>query len=187
MVGGGLGARPMQNDFRFSLLENGLDFLESSLDYLSAASSNQHSSKSTKTPKVMPHEQKRNLKYALLHLSSSIELIFKERLHQEHWSLVFRDVSKANKEAYDSGDFQSVTFQEAQDRLISICEIEFTQKQLRDLKKLRDRRNKIEHFGVIDSLLAVQVSVSEMVSYLVDFVETAFEQESLKKEESKIA
>ena len=114
-------------------------------------------------------------------------LSLKERLHQEHWSLVFKDVSKAGKEAYDSGDFQSVTFQEAQDRLISICEIEFTQGQLRDLKNLRGRRNKIEHFGVVDSLLAVQASVSQMVSFLVDFVETAFEQEILKKEESKIA
>lgn|ERR1017187_2903694 len=174
----------MAADFHFSLLENGLDFLLSSLEHLTAASAY------PKTPveKIrQAADQKRHLKYALIHLCSSIELIFKERLRQEHWTLVFKDISKASRDAYDSGDFQSVTFQEAQDRLVGICEIEFTQNQRRDLKNLRDRRNKVEHFGAVDSLLAVQASVSKMVSFLVDFVEEAFEQESLEEEESLIA
>ena len=176
----------MRNDFHFSLLENGLDFLISSLGHLTAASV-YPISKSTKMLTDKPPEQKRHLKYALLHLSSSIELIFKERLRQEHWSLVFKEIARAKSHAYDSGDFQSVTFQEAQDRLISICEIEFTQKQRRNLKNLRDRRNRVEHFGAVDSVPAVQSSVSQMVSFLVDFIETAFEQESLEKEEDMIA
>src|SRR5437879_4034365 len=174
----------MPNDFHFSLLENGLDFLISSLEHLTDASAGP-TSKSPNTLTTKP-EQKRHLKYALLHLCASIELIFKERLRQEHWSLSFKDVSKSNRDAYDSGDFQSVTFQEAQDRLISICEVEFTQKQQRDLKNLRDRRNKVEHFSAVDSLPAVQSSISQMVSFLVDFVETAFDQESLEEEEGMI-
>jgi hypothetical protein len=108
-------------------------------------------------------------------------------LRQEHWSLVFKDTSKANRNAYDSGDFLSVTFQEAQDRLIGICEIEFTEKQQRDHKNLRDRRNKVEHFDAVDSLLAVQSSVSLMVSFLVDFVDAAFEQDSLEDGKHLIA
>lgn len=174
----------MASDFHFSLLENGLDFLLSSLEHLTAASIYPN----TPAEKIrQATDQKRHLKYALLHLCSSIELIFKERLRQEHWTLVFKDISKARRHAYDSGDFQSVTFQEAQDRLVGICEIEFTQNQLRDLKSRRERRNKVEHFGAVDSLLAVQASVSKMVSFLVDFVEEAFEQESLEEEEFLIA
>jgi hypothetical protein len=177
----------MAADFKFSLLENGLDFLLSSLRHLTAASAPPASLQTTGGKILQTADQKRDLKYALLHLCSSIELVFKERLRQEHWSLVFKDISKASREAYDLGDFQSVTFQEAQDRLVGICEIEFTQSQLRDLKNLRDRRNKVEHFGAVDSLPAVQASVSKMVTFLVDFVEEAFEQESLEEEEALIA
>jgi hypothetical protein len=173
----------MASDFHFSLLENGLDFLISSLEHLTDASA--YPKTPLETLRQAPN-QKRHLKYALLHLCSSIELIFKERLRQEHWSLVFKDIAKANRNAYDSGDFQSVTFQEAQDRLVSICEIEFTQKQLTDLRNLRDRRNKIEHFSAVDSLPAVQSGVSKMVSFLVDFVERAFDHESLDEEEALI-
>ena len=86
----------MESEFKFSLLENGLDFLLSSLEHLTAASA----IPSSKVNEVVQAvEQKRHLKCALLHLCSSIELIFKERLRQEHWSLVFKDVSKASRAA----------------------------------------------------------------------------------------
>jgi hypothetical protein len=174
----------MESQFKYSLLENGLDFLLSSLEHLTAASA---MPPSKVNHVVQSANQKRHLKYALLHLSSSIELIFKERLRREHWSLVFRDVSKASRSEYDSGDFQSVTFREAQDRLIGICEVEFNDKQQRELNNLRERRNKIEHFGTVDSLPAVQAIVSKMVSFIVDFVEEEFEQGDLQDEEGLIA
>jgi ribosomal protein L32 len=162
------GVAPMHSSFHFSLLENGLDFLLSSLEHLTQASGR--------------GDQKRSLKYALLHLCSGIELIFKERLRQEHWSLVFKDVNKADKQAYEAGDFPSVTFQEAQDRLTGICGIEISDKQHRQLKNLRDRRNQLEHFGALDSRPAVMASVSSMVSFVIDFVESAFEPKQLAEE-----
>ncbi len=85
-----------------SLLENGLDFLISSLNHLTSASG-RPGSKTAITIDPSELEQKRRLKYALLHLCASIELIFKERLRQEHWSLVFKEISKANRTAYDAG------------------------------------------------------------------------------------
>jgi hypothetical protein len=98
----------MESDFRYSLLENGLDFVLSSLEHLTAASA------FTATP---PHakqlQQKRHLKYALLHLCSGIELIFKERLRQEDWQLIFNNVEEADEKVYESGDFKSVYFNDA--------------------------------------------------------------------------
>src|SRR2546426_9855541 len=55
----------------FTLLENGLDFVWSAVEHLSVATS------------------KRELKYALLHLVSGIELILKERLRREDWKPLF--------------------------------------------------------------------------------------------------
>jgi hypothetical protein len=173
----------MAADFQFSLLENGLDFLLSSLEHLTAASAPANS-KSEKL--IQSARQKRHLKYALLHLCSSIELILKERLRQEDWRLLFVDPDKADEDAYEAGDFTSINFQEVQSRLESECGITFLPKQKADLKAFRLRRNKVEHFGAVDSLLAVQSSVTQMVSFLVDFVEEAFESESLEEEEGLI-
>lgn len=151
----------------------------SALDHLTEASGQASQSRLT--------EQKRHLKYALLHLCSSIEVILKERLSHEHWSLVFKDPSKANPAFYDSGTFQSVTFQEALDRLVGICEITFTQREERSLRALRDRRNRLEHFGAVDSLPAVQSSVSEMVGFLIDFVERTFQPDTLGEQQELIS
>lgn len=170
----------MDDDFRFSPLENGLDFLLSSLEHLSFASS------MTPAPGDLTQlrVQKRHLKYALLHLCSGIEVVFKVRLRQEHWSLVFKNVNKADRDAQEEADFESVSFQEAQDRLVGICQVELSEEQRKALKNLRDRRNKLEHFGAVDSLLAVTANVSTMVSFLLDFIESAFDAGSLHEEQA---
>jgi hypothetical protein len=174
-------------DFQFSLLENGLDFVLSSLEHLTAASAQPGASTSNIGVAATPQGQKRHLKYALIHLCSGIELIFKERLRQEDWQLVFQDPQKADEQAYASGDFKSVNFKEAQERLEEDCAVELTIKQKADLKSFRDRRNKIEHFGAVDSLLAVQASITQMVNFLLDFVEEAFEEDGLEDEEALLS
>jgi hypothetical protein len=104
-------------DFHYTLLENGLDFVRSSLEHLTAASA-------TSTPDN--ESQKRHLKYALIHLCSGIELVFKQRLRQDDWQLVFQEQDRATEAAYQSGDFKSVYFNTAQDRLEEECGVEFT-------------------------------------------------------------
>jgi hypothetical protein len=175
----------MHGDFRFSPLENGLDFLLSSLEHLTNASS--LASQESALNANEKWQQKRHLKYALLHLCSSIELLFKVRLQQEHWSLVFDDISKADKQSQDIGNFKSVIFHDLVDRLIRICNVDLSDKQKRDLTNLRDRRNRMEHFGTVDSLPAVSTSVASMVSFIVDFVEATFEPDQLAEEEILIA
>jgi hypothetical protein len=175
----------MDGEFRFSLLENGLDFLLSSLEHLTVASAaGKPGENLTGEP---ARQQKRHLKYALLHLCSSVELLFKVRLHQEHWSLVFSNVDKADKAAQDDGEFESVDFNESTERLICICKVAFSDEQLRQLKNLRKRRNQLEHFGAVDSLPAMIARVSSMVSFAIDFVEANFTPEQLLDQHALIA
>lgn len=53
-------------DIHFELLENGLDFLLSGIEYLARG------------------KEKRDIKYGVLHTVSGVELILKERLRREH-------------------------------------------------------------------------------------------------------
>jgi hypothetical protein len=171
----------MQGDFRFLPLENGLDFLLSSLEHLTAASSVAILGLFL-TPDEARH-QKRHLKYALLHLCSSIEVLFKVRLRQEHWSFVFANVNRADDEAQDEGAFESVAFHDLMDRLVRICHIDLSEEQRRLLTNLRKRRNRMEHLGTVDSLPAISASVSSMVSFTIDFVESTFKPDDLKEQQ----
>jgi hypothetical protein len=143
-------------------LENGLEFLLTALDHLSMAA-----------PEFAHHSrlfsQDRHLKYAVLAASSSMELLLKQRLIQEHWSLVFKNMKDANRKSFDDGAFASVTFDEIVDRLHGICGCKVPAQKGSPLRTLRDRRNRLEHFGIIDSFYAVSENVSAVISYLIDF------------------
>jgi hypothetical protein len=174
-------------EFHYTLLENGLDFVLSSLDYLTQASGASTDNAAAARQAKSNNDQKRYLKYALLHLCSGVELIFKERLRQENWELVFADRDEADKDEYEAGDFRSVDFKEAQRRLKQECGIKFTRRQTADLRNFRRRRNQVEHFGAEDTLLAVQSSTTQMVSFLIDFVEQAFDVDGLVEEDALLS
>jgi ribosomal protein S27E len=112
-----------------SLIENSFDYLESSIKY----------SKGT---------ENRDWKYALLNLASAIELMMKAVLEQEHWSLLFEDIKKANKDILSQGDFKSVNFETAIERIKSIVGISFSHAEERYVEKIRQKRNRITHFSV---------------------------------------
>jgi len=136
---------------RLTLLENAIDFM------LSAAEESQG-------------ETNRDLKYAILHLCNGIELLLKERLRREHWSLLFSDVDKADPVSLAAGDFTSVGFWPALNRVGKIAGLELNRKTLSLLKKIRDCRNRISHFafeGNKDQVLGV---VLRAWSWVLDFI-----------------
>src|SRR5947209_5795453 len=92
-------------ELRLSLVENALDFFHEAV----------------KDAQETDHKR---LKYAVLHSASAVELILKARLVLEHWTLVFRDPGKAELNNFKEGKFQSVDFQEAQERIERICKID---------------------------------------------------------------
>ena len=137
---------------RFSLLENGIDFVLSALEHVAGAPSN------------------RDLKYAVLHLSSGIELILKEKLIREHWTLVFDRIENASLSKFRNGDFNSVTFENCIQRLSGICGVELDGNVRKNLKNFRDRRNRMEHFQFDESVEAIKSSCSVVLVFLYDFI-----------------
>jgi len=137
---------------KFTLLENAFDFILSALAHISDDSS------------------ERDLKYAILHLSAGVELVLKERLKKEHWSLVFENVEKANRQSYESGEFQSVNVITCIDRLNGICGLSFRPEHKEALTHLRKKRNKLEHFSTVDSVDAMKSATGKVLSIILDFI-----------------
>lgn len=115
-------------EIQLDLLENGLDFISNSLDPLLKA------------------ESEHELKYSILHLHAGVELIIKEILRKEHWSLIFEKIETADKAKLQTGDFVSVNNATSLTRLRNICQIQFEPNELANLEALRKKRNIIEHF-----------------------------------------
>lgn len=140
------------SELDYSLLANGLDFIESAVGHLSG------------TPTA------RELKYATLHLSAGIELVLKERLRREHWTLVFSKPEAAKLSAYASGDFSSVRLDDTFERLENVCGIALTQDERKRLTSLRGKRNRLEHFGIRESAEAFKASSAYALSAVIDFI-----------------
>jgi len=149
------------NEIQFDLLENGLDFVLSALDT------------------IINSKNETQLKYSILHLSAGVELILKERLRNEHWSLIFENTNNANTKDLASGDFQSVNLENALIRLQNICDVTITEKEKQYLRELRKRRNRIEHFAFKEIEPAIKSLSSKVLSTIFSFITKSFDQTSL--------
>ena len=84
-----------------NLLDNGLDYIHEAVE-----------------PILIAHKQSQHSwKYSVLHIYSGIELLLKERLKREHWSLIFQDINNANLTKLEKGNFVSVYHDELVKRL----------------------------------------------------------------------
>jgi len=136
---------------KLSLLENAFDYILNAVQQLQG-----------KRP------SKRRIKYGIVHLWSGVELLIKKRLMDEHWSLIFRDINKADRKALNSGDFVSVYFDEAVTRLKNICGIDISDHN-DILKKIREDRNRLEHFGITLSKEAAVSNIVKAWNFVLDF------------------
>jgi hypothetical protein len=87
-------------------------------------------------------------KFAVLHLASSIELLLKSKLAEEHWSLVFANPDKASIDNLQTGEFQSVDIDTLLKRLKGVDRIRLSDRDTTFIKKLKSIRNKIIHFHI---------------------------------------
>jgi len=147
-------------DFNLNLLENGFDFILSSID------------------NVLSNERGLELKYSILHIAAGLELIFKEKLRQEHWSLLFDNVSSAEIKSLETGDFASVNFDTCLLRLKNICSIEVSDRDEKYLRDLRKRRNKIEHFKFVDKDVSIVSLIAKILIFIIDFIENHLDNSS---------
>jgi hypothetical protein len=135
-----------------SLLDNGIDYIYEAVE-----------------PIFKVHDNSRHSwKYSVLHLYSGIELLLKEKLRQEHWSLIFQDISGASSKKFESGDFVSVYHDDLVKRLQNISKIAINDEPI---KRLRDLRNRFEHFEVKIALNECEQIVAAALDEIIKFWE----------------
>lgn len=111
----------------------------------------------------------RMTKHALATLADGVELLLKARLEVYDWSLLFKNVDDAERAKIATGEFQSVTFDQAVKRLKQICEVEIDKKPLGILNKLRSLRNRVRHFAVNVEGKTAESLIAKTYSFAVDF------------------
>ena len=151
------------NRIRFPLLSNGLDFILEAVNRLVGATH-------------------RDYKYAVLHLSSGIELVFKERLRRVDWCQVAQRPEELTQSAYEAGNFRSVSLKECLKRLAKhgVC---LEDKEEETLLGFRNRRNPIEHFNMVDTVEAIKSSTAIVLSIVFDFIHTELDAETLDQDD----
>ena len=114
----------MDTDQLFNrLVENALDFLARSIDELRSSP-----------------------KYSVIHFHAAIEIFLKARLMADHWSLVVTKRQEPDWEKFVLGDFQSVSLDEAAQKLKKAVRSGLTDHELRAFRDVTKHRNKMVHF-----------------------------------------
>jgi|GEM_PF-3112687 len=138
---------------RFEPLENGLDYLVSAANLLAGQAN------------------ARDLKYAILHLAAGIEVLLKARLQREHWTLILANVDSATPAKYESGEFQSISSETALRRLRDIAGIQIGDADFARVRAILEKRNRLQHHGLIDSTEAVSSVAAQALDFLLTFVD----------------
>lgn len=130
-----------------------LNFLESSVDYLSKTQCNSS-----------------ELQFSIIHLASAVELMLKARLIDEHWSLVVENSKDLIKTKFESGDFKSINIDEAIERIDNICKFKVDEKNKKIISRLKKARNKIIHIGSSVNQDQAKAILVDTYSFIYDFL-----------------
>jgi len=153
-----------------NLLDNGIDYIYEAVQPIKESF--------FKSPDNSEH----SWKYSVLHLYSGIELLLKEKLKQEHWSLIFQDVSKARVIKLENGDFVSVYHEELINRLQNIAGITLNDEPI---KKLQSLRNRFEHFEIDVPLSQCQDIIVGALDEIIKILEKYFKSVSTVEQQKK--
>lgn len=135
----------------YSLAENALDYLQLAGEQAKEGSP-------------------RMLKHALVTLTDGIELLLKARIEQKDWCLLFKDVDQASRSKYESGDFQSVLFDQAIKRLENLCSVTVSNDHLAVINEIRQLRNRVRHFRVTTDRPAAISLIVKTFSFAMEFI-----------------
>ncbi|MEU8541941.1 hypothetical protein AB0C52_18455 [Streptomyces sp. NPDC048717] len=148
-------------DFHFPALHNGLDFLLSAVELLARPEG----------------PGSRDLKYAVLHLRTAAEVLFKARLDMHSPELVWWEPSKFEPAKHKAGDFKSCGAETAIERLNELAKDDGAMvlrttldPEDSDLVALRELRNRLTHFGWSDTADAVRTRTLPVLVLLLKFL-----------------
>lgn len=156
-----------------SLLENGFDYIISSLNNLKILEENEGN--------------KYTIKYIIRDLISGIEIILKYRLECDNWTFVIDNLDKLTLNSYKEGDFISVTLEQSIDRLIKLCNVDIKKDEVDTLKELKTIRNKIEHFKLTLKEEKTISLVYNCITVIIKFIDRnpeTFEKKFSREEEN---
>lgn len=157
----------MSTQINHTMLSNGLDFIAKGLAEVNSGKNEE-------------------LKYGVLHLFAGTLLVMKERLRQEHWTLLFSKIDKLSKKAYEQGDFPGVDYKILLDHLENVLEIKISKTDKDALDELRKIRNKIEHFKFELSPLSVKAISGRVLLFTVDFISENFDVDEFSEDEEAL-
>jgi len=105
-----------------NLVRNGIEFLEKAMLQL-----------------------ERDPKHSVINFYTAVEILLKAPLVHEHWALVVVD-RDLNRQSYESGDFLSVSFEDACTRLATVLNKPLKKSAKEAYDKVRKHRNRMVHF-----------------------------------------
>lgn len=137
-------------------IESGLELVLGSLEALATAEPD-------------PRERK----HVVLDLAAGVGTLLRERLRQEHWSLVFAEPGEAARAAYEGGDFAPVGMVEGLTRLADICGLQAPTRWRWGIESLSRARNQLESRGFVETKPVLAAIACAVVSPFVDSVPPA--------------
>lgn len=140
---------PDVDKLKLDLLTNGIDFIQSGVEYF-----------------LRDDPDPRSHKYAVLHLFSGLLLLLKERLRREHPSLIFKEVRELGKPAA-----KTVDFDEAIARLESCAAVKFGDQQKKVLRSAQNMRNVVEHYEFEINLRQAQSIIGDLSEFIYCFMQ----------------
>ncbi|WP_435611227.1 hypothetical protein [Streptomyces sp. C10-9-1] len=149
--GSGTVGRDPEGELRFPPVRNGVDYLRSVIELLDGG------------------PDPRDLKYAVLHLQAATEVLLKARLVTFDWRLIFTKVEDADEDAYRRGDFNSCNMKDVIKRLRDQG-IEISPEDKGNITHLGQQRNRLQHYGLVDSVIAVEARAAKVLDFLLKFV-----------------
>lgn len=145
------------------LTENGLQFLRRAVYQLNSEQSTLES-----------------LSFAIVDLATSVEVLLKARLVQEHWTLIASNLDKVTVPSVLSGDISTVAPDQAVKRLENIVGIDLrTDGRIAQLETLTKLRNRAIHFSSSPTpISALQASLAEGLDFVLWLLDHEFRRRS---------
>lgn len=109
-----------------------------------------------------------SVKHVILNLANCFELLVKYRLWDEHWCLLYSDVTKAKYSEFCAGDFVSIDVMTGIKRLQNICEVKVNASSC---LKIQQYRNKLMHFTLLGEVEEIIINISTALSEITQFYE----------------
>jgi hypothetical protein len=141
----------------FPPLVNGVDFLDSTSELLAEHGAN---------------TSPRKLRYAVVHLAAALESILKARLEMADPAYTWWTPKEYNEAKHKIGDFKSVGWLGALERITEHCSPTTDVISRRHVGALANMRNRIAHFGLTDTVAAVEVLTTPVLDFLLTFTRT---------------